>query len=246
MRVLIKSVLSPLRPEALNAAAPDEGNMYLLGRIATPSRGRRFLQPLHAGETHSAFFMTDPARAGGAGSDSSMLKNTAGRCSGGWAINGRKIFITGAMGASVGIIMARTGEGERPLATMFLVALPDPAIRIERILDAIDCWVPGGHAVVAVDNLHVGDEQVLGEIDVGFHNTQIRLSPARLSHCMRWLGAALRAQEITVRYAITREAFGKFLIDHEGVGFMLAENTIALRQANLMIEWCAEFSTAGL
>ncbi|MGG5890239.1 acyl-CoA dehydrogenase family protein [Falsiroseomonas sp. HC035] len=243
--VLKKSGLSPLGPVAVNTAAPDEGNMFLLGRIATPEQKRRFLEPLVAG-ARSAFFMTEPAAEGGAGSDPSMLKTTAVRNNSGWVVNGRKAFITGAQGAEVGIVMARsTPEGARVGATMFLVDLPHPAIRIERILDTIDSSMPGGHAIVAIEDLRLEDSQVLGEVDEGFRYAQIRLAPARLSHCMRWHGAATRAQEIAVDYAVKREAFGKKLIDHEGVGFMLAENVIELQQASLMIDWCAGVLDSG-
>jgi acyl-CoA dehydrogenase len=123
------------------------------------------------------------------------------------------MFITGAEGASVGIVMARTGEGEHAKATMFLVDLPHPAVRIERVLDTIDSSMPGGHAQVLIDDLVLGDEHVLGEADEGFRYAQVRLSPARLSHCMRWLGSATRAHEIAVAYATTRKSFGKLLID---------------------------------
>lgn len=243
--VLLRSGLSPLGPVALNTMAPDEGNMYLLGKVATPEQKSRFLAPLVAGQARSAFFMTEPADEGGAGSDPSMLRTTAVRDGDDWIINGRKLFITGAQGASVGIIMARTGHEEQVRATMFLVGLPDPAIRIERILDTLDSSMPGGHAQILIDDLRVPSSQVLGEVDQGFHYAQVRLSPARLSHCMRWLGAASRAHEIASAYAVRRHAFGKLLIDHEGVGFMLAENLIDLQQAALMIDWCAGVLDTG-
>jgi acyl-CoA dehydrogenase len=126
---------------------------------------------------------------------------------------------------------------------MFLVDLPDPAIRIERVLDTIDSSMPGGHAVVAIDNLRVPADQMLGHPAM-VSNMRRSASPARLSHCMRWLGAT-RANEIATAYACKRHAFGKPLIDHEGVGFMLAENLIDLKQAELMIDWCADVLDGG-
>ncbi|MGE4243227.1 acyl-CoA dehydrogenase family protein [Ramlibacter sp.] len=243
--VLKRSGLSMLGPIAVNTAAPDEGNMFLMGRIGTPAQKARFLEPVVAGEGRSAFFMTEPAEEGGAGSDPSMLMTTAVRIDGGWRIDGRKTFITGAQGARVGIVMARTGEAGKNKATMFLVDLPNPAIRVERVLDTIDSSMPGGHSLVAIDNLRVNDDQVLGEADEGFRYAQIRLAPARLSHCMRWLGVATRAQEVATAYACTRKAFGKPLIDHEGVGFMLADNAIDLQQSALMIDWCAGVLDTG-
>jgi acyl-CoA dehydrogenase len=239
--VLRAAGLSPLGPVAVNAAAPDEGNMYLLYRIGTPEQKARFLRPLLEGRTRSAFLMTEPASEGGAGSDPSMLQTVASIEGDGWRITGRKAFITGAEGASVGIVMAKTDAG----ATLFVVPLPDPAVRIERIVSTLDGSMPGGHAIVSLEGLQVSAEQVLGQVNRGFENAQVRLAPARLTHCMRWLGAATRANEIAIQYAISRHAFGKALIDHEGIGFMLADNLIDLKQSELMIDWCAGVLDSG-
>jgi acyl-CoA dehydrogenase len=239
--VLRKSGLSPLGPVACNTSAPDEGNMFLIGKVGSPDQKRRFLAPVVAGTARSAFFMTEPAEDGGAGSDPSMMLTTARQDGDHWLIDGRKAFITGVVGASVGIVMAKSADG----ACMFLVDLPDPAIRVERVLDTIDGCLPGGHAVINIENLRVPADQMLGRSGEGFTYAQVRLSPARLSHCMRWHGAATRAQEIATDYACRRQAFGKLLIDHEGVGFMLAENLIALKQAELMIDWTADVLDAG-
>lgn len=224
---------SMLGPIALNIMAPDEGNMALLEKVASSEQKERFLRPLAAGRVRSAFFMTEPD--GGAGSDPSMMKTVARRDGNHWVISGRKTLITGADGASVGIVMAKTEEG----ATLFLCDLPDPAVRIERVLDTIDRTMPGGHAVIAIEDLRVTADAVLGDVGQGFKYAQVRLAPARLTHCMRWWGAAKRAHDIATDYAIRRHAFGKALIDHEGVGFMLADNEIDLKQAELMIDWCA-------
>ena len=135
--VLIRSGLSPLGPLACNTMAPDEGNMYLIGKIGTEAQKRQFLAPMIAGEARSAFLMSEPAAQGGAGSDPSMMQTTARLDGNHWVINGCKAFITGADGARIGIVMARTDDGAGKLAaTMFLVDLPDPAVRIERVLDA--------------------------------------------------------------------------------------------------------------
>ena len=240
--VLKASGLSPLGPVAVNTMAPDEGNMYLLGKVGSPEIKERFLKPMIEGRARSAFFMTEPAGEGGAGSDPSMMQTTAVQDGNHWVINGRKAFITGAQGAKVGIVMAKSAAG----ACMFLVDLPDPAIRIDRVLETIDSSMPGGHAVVTIDNLRVPADQMLGDDGQGFTYAQVRLSPARLSHCMRWYGATKRANEIATAYAVKRHAFGKPLIDHEGVGFMLADNMIDLKQAELMIDWCADVLDTGV
>lgn len=238
---LIKTGLSPLGPLACNTMAPDEGNMYLLGKVGSIEQKARFLDPLVSGVARSAFFMTEPSDTGGAGSDPSMMQTTCRLDGNHWIINGTKKFITGAEGAKVGIVMAKAEEG----ACLFLVDLPDPAIRTLRILDTIDNSMPGGHAEIAIENLRVPADQMLGAAGDGFKYAQIRLSPARLSHCMRWLGLAMRAHEIAADYACRRHAFGKPLVDHEGVGFMLAENLIDLKQSELMVDWCAGVLDTG-
>ena len=239
--VLQKSGLSPLGPLAVNTMAPDEGNIYLLGKVGSADLKARFLKPMVEGTARSAFFMTEPASEGGAGSDPSMMQTTAVPDGNHWLINGRKAFITGAEGAKVGIVMAKSAEG----ACMFVVDLPDPAIRIDHVPNTIDSSMPGGHATVTIDNLRVPADQMLGNAGEGFKYAQIRLSPARLSHCMRWHGCCERAHEIASDYANRRSAFGKPLIDHEGVGFMLAENLIDLKQSQLMIDWCASVLDSG-
>lgn len=230
---------SPLAPVAMNCMAPDEGNMHLLEKVASSQQKERFLRPLAEGRTRSAFLMTE--MDGGAGSDPSMLQTVAEKSGEDWVINGSKGFITGAQGAAFGIIMAKTGAG----ATMFLSDMDAPGIRIERILDTIDNSMPGGHAVIRIEGLRVPGHQILGELDRGFQYAQVRLAPARLTHCMRWWGTAQRAHDIACDYACRRTAFGQPIVDHEGVGFMLVDNEIDLKQSQLMIDWCAGLLDAG-
>lgn len=231
--VLRASGYSLLGPVAMNCMAPDEGNMHLLHRVATPEQKQRYLKPLAAGGIRSAFLMTEPD--GGAGSDPEMLATTARLDGDHWVIDGRKWLITGAVGATFGIVMARTGDQ----STMFLTGMNAPGITIERVLDTLDQTIPGGHAVIRLEGLRIPVSQVLGAVNEGFRYAQVRLAPARLTHCMRWWGAAQRAHDIAVEYACGRRAFGKPLIEHEGVGFMLARNEVDLLQTRLMIDYTA-------
>jgi len=224
---------SLIGPIAMNCSAPDEGNMHMLELIGTDAQKHRFLAPLASGEVRSCFAMTEPAP--GAGADPNLLATEARPEGDDYVINGRKWLITGADGAAFAIIMARAPEG----ATMLLADMSAPGIRIERILDTIDQGFAGGHAVLAFEHLRVPREQVLGAPGEGFKYAQVRLAPARLTHCMRWLGAAQRAHDIALRYAAQRKAFGKTLAEHEGVGFMLADNALDLHQCRLVIWHCA-------
>lgn len=231
---------SPLGPVALNIAAPDEGNMHMLHEIATPEQKERWLKPLAAGHIRSCFCMTEPSP--GAGSDPSMLQTTAQRDGDDYIINGLKWFITGAQGAQFAIIMAKLDDGN---ATMFLADMNSPGIHIERTMDALDSCFPGGHCVVRFDNLRVSADSVLGAPGEGLRYAQVRLSPARLTHCMRWLGAARRCHDIATNYARERELFGKRLGDHEGTGFKIADNEMDLHIARLSIWHCAAVLDTG-
>jgi alkylation response protein AidB-like acyl-CoA dehydrogenase len=224
---------SILGPTAIHCASPDEGNIHLLDVVARPDQRDHFLKPLAEGKSRSCFAMTEP---GGAGSDPGLLSTTARQDGNEWVINGTKWLITGADNAGWAIIMAKLEGG--PMdghATLFLADLPNPAIKIERTLDTIDSSFTGGHAVMSFNDLRLPADSVLGEIGKGFRYAQVRLAPARLSHCMRWLGSANRAQDIATDYARTREAFGKKLGEHEGVSFMLADNLMDIHLARLAI-----------
>jgi alkylation response protein AidB-like acyl-CoA dehydrogenase len=221
---------SMLGPVALNIFAPDEGNMHLLEAVASPEHKERWLRPLAAGTIRSCFCMTEPTP--GAGSDPSMLQTTAKLDGDHYVINGRKWFTTGADGASFAIIMAKLEDGR---ATMFLTDTDRPGFRVERSMNTMDTCFPGGHGVVSFNDLRVPASDILGELGEGFKYAQVRLSPARLTHCMRWLGAARRAHDIATDYARRRYAFGKVLGSHEGVGFMLADNEMDMHSARLAI-----------
>ena len=237
---------SLLGPQALNCAAPDEGNMHMLEKIASPAQKEKYLRPLAQGDIRSSFSMTEPF---GAGADPNLLKTYAEYRDGKWIINGRKWFITGAFGAKFTICMARvateadrkTADGRKASgAAMFLVDADNPGFRVVRKLDTLDFSWPGGHAEVAFVNCEVGEDAVLGQVGEGFEYAQVRLGPARLTHCMRWLGAARRAMEYAVKYASTRESFGKTLSEHQAVQFMVADSEIEMHAARLMI-WHAAY-----
>jgi acyl-CoA dehydrogenase len=227
---------SMLGPVALNVFAPDEGNMHLLEAVATVEQKEQWLRPLAEGRIRSCFCMTEPAP--GAGSDPSMLATTAVLDSDGdhYVIDGHKWFITGADGAALAIIMAKVPDAG---ATMFLADMRSPGIALERNMDTLDTCFPGGHGVLRFEGLRVHASAILGEVGQGFRYAQVRLSPARLTHCMRWLGAARRAHDVALDYARRRQAFGRPIGEHEGVGFMLADNEMDLHVARLTVQHCA-------
>jgi acyl-CoA dehydrogenase len=221
---------STLGPTAMNIHAPDEGNIHLLEMVATEEQKERWLRPQVQGFTRSCFAMTEPHP--GAGADPSMMLTTAVKDGDHYVINGTKWFITGALGATYVIIMAKMEDGS---ATMFLSDMNREGISVTRQMDAMDSCFTGGHCVMEFTNVRIPATDVLGEIGRGFKYAQVRLAPARLTHCMRWLGQARRAHDIATEYARTRQAFGRALGKHEGVGFMLADNDMDIQTSRLHI-----------
>jgi len=226
---------STLGSLALNVSAPDEGTAHMFEHVADDSQKEQWLRPHAAGSLRTCFAMSEPPP--GAGSDPSALETTAVADGDTWVINGTKKWITGADGAAVCVVMARNAdiEAERPAATMFLVPMDDPGIEIGHTLDTIDSQFVGGHAVMHFNDVRVDASQVLGEVGEGFKYAQVRLAPARLTHCMRHLGGARRAHDIATEYARERQAFGSALAQHEGVSFQLADNEMDIRTSRLII-----------
>lgn len=226
---------SPIAAEAFNCSAPDTGNMETLALYGTAEQKEAWLKPLMAGEIRSCFAMTEPAP--GAGSDPRALATTATRVPGGWRIDGRKWFISGADGAGFAICMARTSgsPGDPGGATMFLVDAGTPGMKLVRNLETLDEGLFGGHSELVFDGCFVADGQVLGEVDEGFRYAQVRLGPARLTHCMRWLGAARRARDLALERAATRSAFGRPLAELGMVQQLLADNEIDIEASRALL-----------
>lgn len=233
-------------PLALNIAAPDEGNTHLLDRLATGEQRERFLAPLARGDVRSAFAMTEPTP--GAGSDPRALNTRARRDGDRWRITGSKHFITGADGAAFFIVMARTsGEpGDAGGATMFLVPADAEGITVGRHIETLDRSMIGGHCEVDFVDVTVDADVVLGEVDQGFVGAQIRLGPARMTHVMRWLGAARRAHDVALDYVNNRSGFGSPLAELGMVHQLVADNEIDIAATRaLLMTACAELEAGG-
>ena len=224
---------------ALNCAPPDQPNMINLLHDGTPAQQAKYLVPVIRGDSRSCFAMTEPDP--GAGSDPGMLRTTAERRGDRWVINGRKWFISGAVGAAFAIVLARTGER----ATLFLVDADNPGYRVVRNIPSIDGFQLGGHGEIALEECVVAEDAILGEVGKGFEYAQVRLEPARLSHCMRFIGRASRALELAQDYAARRTSFGQRLADLQQIQAMVADSHIELHAARLMTWHCAAKLDAG-
>lgn len=235
---------SLLGPLALNCSAPDEGNMHLLHLVANADQRGKYLEPLVRGDIRSCFAMTEPAP--GAGSDPTMLQTSAVRDGGDWVISGRKWYVSGARGAAFAICMAKTSEGRRPEATMFLVEAGHPGFEVVREIPSIDTLAPGGHCELEFTDCRVSDAAILGEVGKGFDYAQARLIPARLTHCMRWLGAARRAHDYAMDRVSVREGFGRRLAEHGMIQQMVADNEIDINVSRSLIWHTAWMADAGV
>jgi acyl-CoA dehydrogenase len=220
-------------PVVFNAAAPDDGNMMVLEALGTEAQKARWLAPIAAGKVRSAFAMTEPHPGGG--SDPGMMRTTATREGDDYVIHGHKWFITGAGKAAHFILLARTSDDPRRGLTAFLHHRDDPGWRIVRRIGIMGPEEHGGHCEIVYEGLRIPAENVLLEEGRGLKVTQTRLGPARLTHCMRWLGLAKRCIEIARDYAERREGFGIRLADRESVQVMLGDLAMQIEVGRLLV-----------
>jgi acyl-CoA dehydrogenase len=220
-------------PAVFNAAAPDDGNMRVLEQAGTAAQKERWLAPIVAGDVRSAFAMTEPAPGGG--SDPSMILTTATRQGDAYVIQGRKWFITGAEGAQHFILLAKTSDDPRRGLSAFMFDKDQPGWRIDRRIPIMGPEEHGGHCELVFDGLEIPVENMLLEEGRGLKLTQMRLGPARLTHCMRWLGLAKRSTEIAREYAKNRFGFGVRLADRESIQLMLGDLAMQIEIGRLLV-----------
>jgi acyl-CoA dehydrogenase len=213
-----RSIFGPL---AIHCMAPDDGNMNLLAKVGTPAQKEKWLRPIVDGKVRSAFAMTEPDP--GSGSDPGMMLTRAEKKGDRYIVRGRKWFITGADGAAHFILIARTSDDSRNGLTAFLYHKDQPGWKILRRIPIMGPEEHGGHCEIEYYGLEIPAENVLMKEGDGLRATQIRLGPARLTHCMRWLGFAKRCMEIAQEYVERREGFGIKLADRESVQVKLGE-----------------------
>jgi len=220
-------------PFALNCQAPDEGNMHTLLHWGTPAQQEKYLKPLCEGRIRSCFAMTEPEVAG---SDPTLIQTRAVLEKGRWVIHGHKWFISGARGAGFAILIARTEDApELPQAgnSAFLVDIPSPGWEVVR--DVRTMSGSHNHCEIRIEGLEVPPENLLGGRGQGHKLGQYRLGPARLAHCMRWIGQAEMALDMTIERALSRYAHGSMLAEKQGIQWMIADSTVELYQCKLMV-----------
>jgi acyl-CoA dehydrogenase len=220
-------------PFALNCQAPDEGNMHTLLHWGTPAQKQKYLRPLCEGKIRSCFAMTEPEVAG---SDPTLIQTRAEWKDGRFVVHGHKWFISGARGASFAILIARTeDQPEVPQAgnSAFLVDIPSRGWEVVR--DVRTMSGSHNHCEIRIDGLEISAENLLGGRGQGHKLGQYRLGPARLAHCMRWIGQAEMALDMTIGRALSRYAHGSLLAEKQGIQWMIADSTMELYQCKLMV-----------
>ena len=220
-------------PFVINAQAPDEGNMHTLLHYGTPEQKEKYLRPLAEGLCRSFFAMTEPEVAG---SDPTLLQTTAIKDGDDWLINGHKWFSSGAKGAKFGIVIACTDpDADPPQArnTAFVVEVPAEGFEIVRDVETMAG--EGNHPEVRFTNVRAPNESMLGGRGQGHRLGQYRLGPARLAHCMRWIGQAEVALEMLVDRALKRYAHGSYLAEKQAIQWMMAESAMELYTGKLMV-----------
>jgi acyl-CoA dehydrogenase len=220
-------------PFVLNAQAPDEGNQHTLLHWATPEQKEKYLRPLCEGTARSCFAMTEPEVAG---SDPTLIRTHAYQDGDEWVINGHKWFISGARGAQFALLVARTEDDpEIPQAanSCFIVDIPSEGFNIVRDVETMS----GGHnhCEIEIKDLRVHKSQMLGGRGQGHLLGQYRLGPARLAHCMRWIGQAETALDMMVDRSLNRFSHGSLLAEKQGIQWLIADSAMELYQCKLMV-----------
>ena len=231
-------------PWVLNCQAPDEGNMHTLLHWANDEQKEKYLRPLCEGSVMSCFAMTEPEVAG---SDPTLIQTRAVRSGDEWIVNGHKWFISNARRARFAILIARTEDNpERPQAanTGFIVDIPSDGWNRVREIETMHGGT--GHSEIRIENLRVPAANMLGKRGEGHRLGQYRLGPARLAHCMRWIAQAETALDMMVDRSLKRFAHGSLLADKQGIQWMIADSTMELYQAKLMVLHAAYRIDRGL
>jgi acyl-CoA dehydrogenase len=217
----------------VNCYAPDEGNMHTLLHFGTDEQKNRYLKPMCDGTMRSCFAMTEPEVAG---SDPTLMQTRAEPHGDEWVINGHKWFISGARGAQFAILLARTEDNpEVPQAatSAFIVDVPTEGWELVRDVETMSG--SHNHCEIRITDLRVPAANLLGGRGQGHRLGQKRLGPARLAHCMRWLGQIEMALDMMVARSIERYSHGSYLSEKQGIQWLISESAIELYQAKLMV-----------
>jgi len=235
---------SILAMRAMHVAAPDEGNIHILDEAGTEAQKEEYLRPLANAEITSGFSMTEPLD--GSGSDPKAIRTTAEKEGDEWVIDGHKWWTTQGSDADFLIVVARTNQEAHPYMGVSLFIVDADADGVELVRDVPHMGEAGmAHSEIRYDGVRVPEENLLGTKDAGFAIAQQRLGPARLTHCMRFVGMADRSLDVAKAYMHEREAFGESLAEKQALRFDIAEAETRLHAVRTMVRHAARQIAAG-
>ncbi|MEM7364042.1 MAG: acyl-CoA dehydrogenase family protein [Pseudomonadota bacterium] len=231
-------------PSLFGCQAPDTGNMELIAHNGSEEQKKKYLEPLLAGEMHSAYSMTEPH----AGEPGEFICNAV-RDGDEWVLNGEKWFTSNGAGADFLIVMAVT-DPDAPLlerASMFIVDRDLPGVEVVRNVHTIGTNLRenynvkggGGHAYMRYNNVRVPRENLLGTEGAGFVGSQTRLSGGRVHHAMRAVGVCTKALDMMCERALSRKSKGQHLSELQMVQQDIADSYIQLKQFRLHVLYTA-------
>lgn len=207
----------------------------------TDTQKEKFLKPLARGEMIGAFCLTEPQ----AGSDASMLKTRAERTNSGWRLNGTKQFITSGKIGGAAIIFAVTdpSAGKRGISA-FLVPTDTPGYTVASVEHKLG-QKSSDTCMIAFDDMEVSTDCLLGEEGAGYKVALSNLETGRIGIAAQSVGMARAAYDYALTYAQERQAFGKPIIEHQAVGFRLADMATKLKAAEMLVLNAAALRDAG-
>jgi alkylation response protein AidB-like acyl-CoA dehydrogenase len=197
----------------------------------TPEQRVKYLEPYARGEISACIAVTEP----NAGSDASAIETSAVKRGNSWILNGRKMFINRADWSDFIIVLAKNDRhlGNRGGITAFFVDRGTPGVVIQRRIATMVAERP---CEITFDDVEVDESQVLGEVGWAFKELQNRFSIRRLELAVRSIGAAERLLDLLVDYANSRETFGQKLADRQAIQWWVADATIGIHAARLMVQ----------
>ena len=217
------------------------GQIPLLSAFATEDQKERFLYPSISGEKRACFALSE---AGGGSDPGRSIATRAVKDGNEWVINGSKTWISDAADADFALIFARTGGPGRDGITCFIADIDSPGFKVNRVVHTLRAAHPATE--LFFDDLRVPEENILGGVGNGFKLASARLAKSRIPYSAACLGVAVKAQKMAVEYARDRKAFGKRLIDHQGISWMLVDNENEIRMATYMVLLAADKADKGL
>jgi len=225
---------------ALSVAAHNSlgsGHIYLAGN---DEQKKKWLPKLTSGEWIGAWGLTEP----GSGSDASGLRTTAVKDGDAWVLNGTKNFITNATYANIAVVLAVTDRSEKKGITAFAVEMDREGIRPGKKENKLGMRV-SDTAELVLEDCHVPDDNILGEIGYGFVDAMKVLDGGRISIGALALGIARGAYEAARDYSKQRQAFGKPIAEFQAIQFMLADMATEIDAARLLCHRAAVMKDAG-